>query len=267
VETDPKSDPQSNLLQLAGIEAGNREAFDSALLETALDLINCSATQRGDAKPRLFAALAKHRVRLPSVGEHLPAEEIRRALNSIENGLRQMSEGLATLDYARQTTVEAVAPVRATALEDAHRFVIGAICDAMPPVFDITDEQIANSVPTFSRMGFNNPWRSRFNKAADQVARGKETWAGDEFAMPRRTRSPERDELIADLATIFENITEMQPTAWRPAGNIGEAAKSLFHQFVERIWSATSEASAPSADVIRAALATSRPLHSSDGEQ
>lgn len=188
--------------------------------------------------------------------------EIIAAANDVARGLDQIERGLGTLERARQSTSES-ATGRSEALRQMHedilRSITATIAYALPTAI-IRDVDLVASSPSYGPLGFSNPWRGAFSRAAGQVDKIANC------AAPEQLRAPKpRDEwfgrLVQVLAAIYEEATGERAKAYARGQAVNSSWRPPFCVFVTELWPLWgSVTTAPSDSKIRDALAKTTKL-------
>jgi hypothetical protein len=222
--------------------------------------------------------IAKSRFRQPSAGQGTSPADIIEAIRQIREGLEKIDSGIFKLDYARKT-VGLDAGERNEALEQVQKACLGNVAEAVIrclPTAQISDEVLADAMPSYTPNGFSNSWNSAFSLSAARVKAIGEAFSASDFRVPTRRQDIVFVTLIGDLADIYTDATGNRATSPNASGNVGMEWRSVFSQFVADLWpcvgvfgddvqSVTWNASAPSNKQIRDALKKSDELRAETG--
>lgn len=242
---------------------------EDEMIWAAIERLPIPADRRADAWNRADDFIDRIRnaglsagIRSAPKGERGTPGDILTAASDIARGLDMIERGLGKIDGARRSTaIEATA--RSAALrrvhEDILRSIAAAASSALPTAI-IRDVDIDASVPSYTPMGFANPWRGTFSRAAGQVDAIVRGVAADELRSPKP-----RDEwfgrLVWILARIYEDLTGTRAKAYARGQVVNAEWRPPFCEFVTDLWPLWRlDPTTPSDSKIRDALAKTTKL-------
>jgi hypothetical protein len=211
--------------------------------------------------------IAKSRFRQPAAGEGASPNDIVEAIQHIQEGLEKINAGISKLDFARKT-IGSKANQRNEALEQVQKACLGAVADAVIrrlPMDQVSDNVLADAMPSYSQNGFSNSWNDFFSLAAAKVKAIGHAFPAKDFHVPTRRPDLVFVTLIGDMADVYADATGKLATSPNRSGNLSNEWRSAFSQFVADLWpcvgvfgddalSVTWNAQPPSSKQIRDAL-------------
>lgn len=182
--------------------------------------------------------------------------EIIAAIEMVADALDRLDRGLRVIDTARRSTAVSAA-ARSDALRRAHEDVLraigGAVASALPTA-TIRDVDLAASFPSYAPVGWTNPWRGAFDRAAGQV-RAIETAVSTEDLRTPKGADEWTDRLISILASIYADATGRKPSPYARGGDSTNPDwKPPFCRFVADLWPLWHDTDPPSGASLRRAL-------------
>lgn len=215
------------------------EESANPIIDSALARLGVASERRADFawRVRNVGIMASFRL---SPGAGVDPEQIVKALEGIEGGLKSIAVGLATIDAACRTT-GARSEKRADSLAEVQRVAIGAIADAILrriPAAQVTDEQLADAMPEYGYLSFRNSWNGAFGDAAAKVSAARAAYSRDDFRRVKET--PEwLCRAVGSLAEIYFDATGRKPSSASPGDRQREAkpgSRLPFPRFVADVW-------------------------------
>lgn len=167
-------------------------------------------------------------------------QELIKAMQQVEESMIGLSNAFALIDHAcRAAGPSAVS--RNDALTMFQHASLGAIADAVLKTvnpLDNSDDKIADSMPNYAYISWQNKWHDTFALAAQRIAAIRQNFTTADLRSPTRDYQPWFDLAIYYLAEIYEDATGRTPSAYSPGDTERrDEWRPPFIRFVHDLWS------------------------------